>query len=108
MVRSALHDIIPVPIRRGLAKFGQDLALARRKRRLTVKMMTERVGVSKATYLRIERGDPTVTMGAYAMTMYVLGFGDILGGIVDRKVDELGLQLDEEHVPKRVRRRSPP
>ena len=106
-MRTPLHDILPPPLRRGLAKFGQDLALARRKRRLTVQMMTERVGISKATYLRVERGDPTVAMGAYAMTMYVLGFGDVLAGIVYRKVDDLGLQLDEEHVPKRVRRRSP-
>lgn len=69
-------------------------------------MMTERIGISKATYLRVERGDPTVAMGAYAMTMFVLGFGDVLGGLVDRKLDELGLQLDEEHVPRRVRRRA--
>ena len=65
-----------------------------------------RVGVSKATYLRIERGDPTVGMGAYAMTFYVLGFGDVLGNVVDRKDDELGLQLDEDNVPKRVRVRA--
>jgi transcriptional regulator with XRE-family HTH domain len=93
-------------MRRGLAKFGKDLALARRKRRLTVQMMSERTGISKATYLRVERGDPTVALGAYAMTMFVLGLGDVLGGLVDRKLDELGLQLDDEHVPKRVRRRA--
>jgi hypothetical protein len=93
-------------MRRGLSKFGEDLALARRKRRLSVQMMTERTGLSKATYQRVERGDPTVAMGAYAMTMFVLGFGDVFGGLVDRKLDELGLQLDDEHVPKRIRRRA--
>lgn len=30
-------------------------------------MMAGRVGVAKATYLQIERGDPSVSMGAYAM-----------------------------------------
>lgn len=102
-MRSSVQDVLPLKVRRGLAKFGRDVALARRKRRLTVQMMTERVGVSKATYLRIERGDPTVAMGAYAMTLFVLGFGDVLGPLVDPKDDELGLQLDEQHVPKRVR-----
>lgn len=107
-MRSSVRDVLPSPVRRGLAKFGRDLALARRKRRLTVQMMTERIGISKATYLRVERGDPSVAMGAYAMTMFVLGFGDVLGEVVDRKLDELGLQLDEEHVPKRVRKRASP
>jgi DNA-binding XRE family transcriptional regulator len=36
-------------------------------------MMAERVGVSKGTYLRVEKGDPTVSLGAYAMALFVLG-----------------------------------
>lgn len=107
-MRSSVRDVLPLSVRRSLGKFGGDLVLARRKRRLSVQMMTERTGLSKATYQRVEHSDPTVAMGAYAMTMFVLGFGDVLGGLVDRKLDELGLQLDEKHVPKRVRRRAAP
>ena len=71
-------------------------------------MMVERVGVATNTYRRIERGDPKVAMGAYAMALFVLGFGGILGDIVEPKSDELGLQLDEARLPKRVRvKRSP-
>jgi DNA-binding XRE family transcriptional regulator len=109
-VRSTVLDVLPANIRRSLVKFGADLSVARRKRRLTVAMMTERVGISKATYLRIEKGDPTVSLGAYAMTLFVLGFGAPLAQLVDRRHDDLGLALDEEHLPKRVRvkRRAPP
>ena len=64
-------------------KFGSDLALARRKRRLTTAMMSERLGVAKSTYVRVEKGDPTVSMGVYAMALFVLGFGDALGDLVD-------------------------
>jgi hypothetical protein len=66
-------------------------------------MMAERVGVAKGTYARMEKGDPAVSMGAYAMALFVLGFGESFGGLADTQRDEHGLILDEERLPKRVR-----
>ena len=66
-------------------------------------MMAERTCLAKSTYARIEKGDPAVGMGAYAMTLFVLGFGGILGDLMDARRDEVGLLLDEERLPKRVR-----
>lgn len=107
-MRSSLHDLLPLPTRRALDKLGQDLATARRKRHFTVAMMVERMGVATNTYRRVEKGDPTVAMGAYAMALFVLGFGTALGDLVDSKRDEIGLQLEESRLPKRVRvKRSP-
>ena len=51
-MRSALHDVLPLRLRRSLSKFGHDLAVARRKRHLTVAMMAERTGLARGTYLR--------------------------------------------------------
>ena len=102
-MRSAMHDVLPTAVRRSLIKFGHDLAVARRKRQLTVGMMAERTGVAKSTYSRIEKGDPAVGMGAYAMALFVLGFGEVLGNLTDARRDEEGLLLDEERLPKRVR-----
>lgn len=102
-MRSAIHDVLPMQLRRSLAKFGHDLAVARRKRHLTVAMMAERTGLAKGTYLRIEKGDPSVAMGAYAMALLVLGFGEVFGNLTDARRDEEGLLLDEERLPKRVR-----
>ena len=107
-MRSSLHDLLPPPTRRALSKLGQDVANARRKRHLTLAMMAERMGVAPNTYRRVEKGDPTVAMGAYAMALYVLGFSNSLGDLIDAKRDEIGLQLDEARLPKRVRvKRSP-
>lgn len=86
-----------------MARFGADLAMARRKRRLTAAMMAERVGVSKSTYARIEKGDPSVAMGAYAMALHVLGLGEGLFDLADPGRDATGLLLDREQVPRRVR-----
>ena len=107
-MRSALFDILPPKLRRSLVKFGSDLALARRKRKLTMAMMAERLGVTKATYVRVEKGDPTVAMGIYAMAVFVLGLSDTPFAFADPRFDDQGLLLDEEHVPKRVRIKKDP
>ncbi len=102
-MRSSVHDVLPATLRRSLVKFGADVAVARRKRQLTVAMMAERLGVAKSTYLRVEKGDPSVALGVYAMALFVLGFGDALGDLVDARRDDQGLLLDVERLPKRVR-----
>ena len=102
-MRSAIHDVLPAGLRRSLAKFGHDLAVARRKRQLTMGMMAERTGLAKSTYARIEQGDPAVAMGAYAMALFVLGFGEGFRDVIDARRDDDGLLLDEERLPKRVR-----
>ncbi|HTG44994.1 MAG TPA: helix-turn-helix transcriptional regulator [Verrucomicrobiae bacterium] len=107
-MRSAVHDVLPASLRRSLAKFGHDLAVARRKRHLTVAMMAQRTGLAKSTYGRIERGDPAVALGAYAMSLFVLGFGEAFGNITDARSDEEGLLLDEDRLPKRIHMKKAP
>ena len=102
-MRSNVTDVLPPMLKRSLFKFGRDLAVARRKRRLTTEMMAERTGVSRNTYLRAERGDPTVSFAVYAMALFVLGFGDVFGDLIDVRKDSIGLTMDQERLPKRVR-----
>lgn len=106
-MRSTVLDVLPPAVKRSLAKLGADLATARRKRGLTVASVAERAGISKSTYLRVEKGDPTVRLGVYAMALFVLGFGDKLGDLIDPSRDDTGLLLDEERLPKRVRMKKP-
>ena len=107
-MRSAIEDVLPSKLRRGLKKFGEDISIARRKRRLTVAMMAERLGVAESTYLRAEKGDPSVAFGVYAMILFVLGFGDAIAELIDARKDDQGLLLDIERVPKRIRARKTP
>lgn len=97
--------MLPNKVRRSLVKFGADLTIARKKRHLTLAMMAEGVGVAISTYRRVERGDPTVALGVYAMAMFVLGFGGLLGDVLDVSKDDQGLLLDTERLPKRIRMR---
>jgi DNA-binding XRE family transcriptional regulator len=102
-MRSAVNDILPIKVRRELAKLGGDIAVARRKRSLISAMMAERLGVAKSTYLKIEKGDPSVAMASYAMALFVLGFDGALGDLLDPAKDAQGLLFDEARLPKPIR-----
>src|SRR4051812_14176049 len=107
-MRSAVLDVLPRALKRSLAKLGGDISVARRKCRLTTRMMAERLAVSRSTYSRVEKGDPTVSLGTYALALFALGFGTTLGDLLDPGKDRQGLLLDAERLPKRVRAKREP
>lgn len=63
----------------------------------------ERALIDRKTLRRVERGDPGVSMGIYATVLFVLGMADRLGAIADAATDVVGLGLEQERLPKRVR-----
>ena len=93
---------LPMPVMKALRKLGQDVSDARRRRRITIELMIERADISKNTLIRIEKGDPSVSMGRYASVLFVLGMTERLGDLVDSVHDLTGRQLEEENLPKRV------
>ena len=100
--------LLPLPVQRSLVKLGRDIGVARRKRRLTAAMMAERIGATKVTYLKLEKGDPRAAMGYYAAALHVLGLGTPFSDLADPAADDEGLLLDAERLPKRVRPRTEP
>ena len=94
---------LPIPVTRALRKLGHDIKDARRRRRLPMSIVTQRASISEPTLIRVERGDPKVAMGSYATVLFVLGMADRLADLVDLKNDPVGLQLEEENLPKRIR-----
>jgi hypothetical protein len=107
-MRSSALDSLPPAVRRSLIKLGADISIARRKRNLTTTMVAERIGAAKSTYLKVQKGDPSVSIGIYAMTLFALGLGGAMGDIVDPGRDDVGLLLDSERLPKRVRPKKAP
>jgi transcriptional regulator with XRE-family HTH domain len=71
--------------------------------------MAERAFISRTTLDRVENGDPSVSLGIYASVLFVLGMTDRLAELADPKTDRLGLTLEEDQLPKRIRvpRRKP-
>jgi transcriptional regulator with XRE-family HTH domain len=95
---------IPLPAVHALRKLGRDLAVARRKRRVSTADMAERLFVSRDTLWRLERGDPSVSAGTLATAVFVLGLHDRLANLAEPSTDELALSLEEQRLPKHIRR----
>lgn len=94
---------LPVPVIKALRKLGQDIKDARRRRRITVELMAQRAGLSRSTIGKIEKGDPTASMGGYGAVLFVLGMEKRLGDLVDSMHDLVGRRLEDENLPQRVR-----
>jgi len=100
------ETVLPLPIHRALHKLGEDLALARRRRRISTASMAERLQVSVATLRRMERGDPSVAVGTVACALLVFNAIDRVAQLLDTGSDDIGLQLMDEAVPKRIRKKA--
>jgi transcriptional regulator with XRE-family HTH domain len=81
-----------------LAQVGEQIKLARKRRKLTTIQVAERAGIDRTTLYHIEKGKPSVAMGAYFHVLRVLNLhedflklaaDDVLG----RKLQDLELLL---------------
>lgn len=98
---------IPLPATYALRKLGRDLALARRKRGISTEDMAARLFISRSTLWRLERGDPSIALGTLATAAFVLQLHDRLAHLAAPATDALALSLDEQRLPKRIRRAKP-
>jgi transcriptional regulator with XRE-family HTH domain len=94
---------MPLPVKRSLSKLGADIRAARQRRRITMTLMAERAFVARSTLQKVEQGDPGVSVGVYATVLFILGLSQRIADLADISTDSVGLQLDEERLPKRVR-----
>jgi transcriptional regulator with XRE-family HTH domain len=94
---------LPIPVQNALRRLGKNISDARRRRRIPMELMSERSGFSRITLSKIEKGDPSVSMGAYASALFVLGMSEQLARVADVSHDIVGRELEEEKLPKRIR-----
>ncbi len=76
-----------------LAQVGENVRLARLRRRFSGTLVAERAGMSRATLRAIERGDPGVSLGALANVLHCLGLEKDLAGLASD--DDLGRTLQD-------------
>jgi transcriptional regulator with XRE-family HTH domain len=92
----------PLPaVSRILAELGQNIRLARQRRELPATLVAERAGMSRPTLRAIERGEPSVTLGAIANVLHSLGFVKELAAIA--RDDQLGRKLADAQLETRQR-----
>jgi len=59
-----------------LEQVGENIKLARKRRKLTTLQVAERAGIDRTTLYNIEKGKGTVSLAAYFNTLRVLGLQD--------------------------------
>ena len=72
---------------------GENIRLARLRRDITAKQLSERAGISRSTLQSIERGDGGGSVGAYAKVLFCLGLEQELTQLA--RDDELGRKLQD-------------
>jgi len=77
-----------------LQTLGEYLALARLRRKESQRQWASRLGVSVPTLIRLEKGDPTVSMGVYATALWLLGLSDGIAELADPSKDMGALEAD--------------
>ena len=77
-----------------LEQLGADLAVARLRRKESLKTWAKRMGVSVPTLLRLEAGEPTVSLGVLATALWLIGRDATLATLATPKEDRGALELD--------------
>ncbi len=72
---------------------GENIKLARKRRKLTTEQVAERAGIHRATLHRVEKGDPTVAIGIYFNVLKVLNLESDFSKIA--LDDEFGRKLQD-------------
>ena len=63
----------------------------------------QRASISRTTLVKIEKGVPGVAIGISATVLFVMSMVERLADLADPKNDSVGLQLEEENLPQRIR-----
>ena len=101
------NSILLPKAQKALSKLGDNIKLARLRRKYSTQQVSERENISRPTLLSIERGSPTVSIGAYVKVLMVLGLEKDIDKVA--KDDDLGRKLQDanliikERAPKKNR-----
>lgn len=89
-----------------LESVGENIQLARLRRKMSSEQMAERAGISRKTVSNIEAGNPSVAIGSFLQVLFVLGLQDDLLALaatdpLGRKLQDAGILL-KKRAPKRI------
>ncbi len=90
--------------RKIMEQVGDQIRMARLRRKLPVEMVAERADISRATLWKIEKGDPTVAIGSYLKVLNALGLQKDMEKLAAD--DVLGRTLQDLDMEPKTRRKN--
>ena len=94
----------PFEVSEGLREIGQAIRAARLRRRQPASDLASRVGVSLPTLRKLEKGDPSVSLGVFARAVWTLGLFPAVRHAVSPENDHLAASIETGRLPSRARR----
>jgi transcriptional regulator with XRE-family HTH domain len=92
---------LPPAASAALRQLGENLAIARIRRRESQRAWARRIGISVPTLIRMERGDPGVAMGIYATALWLMNRANALPDLASPAEDKGALEQDVRDAMKR-------
>ena len=87
-----------------IVKLGENLRVARKRRRLRINDLARAARCSQDTVRRLENGDPGVSLGVLARVLEAMGGAGELAQLMDAAQDDPALKVEVRGLPQRVRR----
>jgi transcriptional regulator with XRE-family HTH domain len=98
-----LNQTAPFAVKEGARLVGERLALARKRRRLTLRELAAKAGISYDTARAAEAGNLQTGFGAYLAMLWAMGLESEIRSLADPERDDEGKQLELARLPQRVR-----
>jgi transcriptional regulator with XRE-family HTH domain len=97
---SNVKSMLPAAVERNLQQLGEHIRIARKRRKESLAAYATRMQISIPTLRKLEAGDPSVSMAAYATALWVIGRVHLLGEIANPEADEMALLQELRSIKK--------
>ena len=104
--RSDALDSLPAVAANALRRLGNDLAIARKRRKQSLRAWATRMNVSVPTLMKMEGGNPAVSMGVYATAIWMIQRQEALATLADPAQDLAALEFDVRAASRRGAKRT--
>ena len=99
MGKNTFGKVMPRALTKNLEIMGEQIMMARKRRHLSMQDVADRATVTRLTVSKVEKGDPTVSMGIYARVLFALNLENDITRLASD--DALGRQLQDAELFQR-------
>ncbi|MEB0041878.1 MULTISPECIES: helix-turn-helix transcriptional regulator [unclassified Pseudomonas] len=85
-----------------LKTLGENIDLARKRRRLQVDTICKRAGITGQTYQRLKKGEKGVSIGVLMNVLSALDMEEMISSVAGPSLDHIGLAHERSLQPVRV------
>ena len=96
--------MIPFAVESSIQRLGRNIAIARKRRRLTQTELAKKAGLTRLLLSNIERGAATTGIQGYFAALWALGLEREFAELASPDRDEEGKRLERLRLPARVRK----